>query len=237
MTPEIERLLELAADVERFRFGNCGPSDDPDLQTAYLYGFKDVAKRFVVAARRIDDADLQAELAIVNLDPQYIMDAYDVRADLIPIVDLLRQKASDPAWGLLATAPKDFVDSTLVARVASFSSPRFNLTKLVRFAVELNENYRRSNYLSCALLIRAIINHVPPIFGGRTFGQVVAGSGRVKAILGQLEESARDIGDLHTHEIVDGYSSPPTKNQIEPYKPALEVWFKEIERRLGTGAG
>jgi len=238
MTPEIERLLELADDLEQFKLGNCGPSDDPDMQTAYLYGFKDVVKRFVVAARRIDDADLQAELAVVNLDPQYITDAYDVRADLIPIVDLFRQKASDPAWGALAAAPKDFVDATLVARIASFSSQPFNLTKLVRFAVELNENYRRSNYLSCALLIRAVINHVPPIFGGRTFGQVVASSGRsVKAILGQLEESARDIGDLHTHEIVDGYSSPPTKNQIEPYKPALEVLFKEIERRLGTGAG
>jgi hypothetical protein len=105
------------------------------------------------------------------------------------------------------------VDSALVARVASFSGQSFNLAKLTRFTVELNENYSRGNYLSCALLIRAIINHVPPLFGQRTFNQVVAGASRsVKSILAQLEEGARDIGDLHTHEIVDGYSSPPTKN-------------------------
>ncbi len=238
MKPSIKRVLELAEDVEQFQLGHCGPSDDPDKQTAYLYAFKDVAKRFVGAARRIDDAELQAELASVDLDPQHITDAYDLRADLIPVIDVVRQKATDPSWGNQAPTSKEFVDSALVARVASLGAQSFNLAKLIRFTVELNENYSCGNYLSCALLIRAIINHVPPLFGQRTFTQVVASAGKsVKAILRQLEEGARDIGDLHTHEIVDGYSSPPTKNQIEPYKPPLEVLYKEIERRLGSGAG
>jgi hypothetical protein len=234
MNSSIERVLELAEDVEQFKLGQCGPSDDLDKQTAYLYAFKDVAKRFVGAARRIDDAQLQAELANVDLDPQHITNAYDLRADLIPIIDVVRQRATDPSWGNQASASTSFVDPILITRVASLSGRSFNLAKLIRFTVELNENYSGGNYLSCALLIRAIINHVPPIFGQRTFIQVVAGAGKsVKAILGQLEEGARDIGDLHTHEIVDGYSSPPTKNQIEPYKPPMEVLYREIERKLG----
>ncbi len=126
----------------------------------------------------------------------------------------------------------------MVARVTSLSGQSFNLAKLTRFTVELNENYSRGNYLSCALLIRAIINHVPPLFGHRAFSQVVAGSSRsVKGILGPLEEGARDIGDLHSHEIVDAYSTPPTKNQIEPYKPPFEVPYQEIERRLQSTEG
>ena len=235
MKPHIDRLLELADEVEQFKF--CGPTDDSDEETAYLYAFKDVAKRFVGAARRVDDPETQTELASVDLGPECIIDAYDLRADLLPIIDLLRHKALDPSWGDQASTSKDFVDSGLVARVASLSGQSFNLAKLTRFTVELNENYSRGNYLSCALLIRAIINHVPPLFGHRTFSQVVAGAGRsVKAILRQLEEGARDIDDLHTHEIVDGYSSPPTKNQIEPYKPPLEVLYQEIERRLSSGS-
>ncbi len=238
MKPTIERLLTLADDVEQFKLGDCGPSDDPDMQTAYLYGFKDVAKRFVGAARRIDDAALQTELASINLNPEYITDAYDLRADLVPIIDLLRHKASDPTWGDEGLPSQDFVDSALLARIASLGGSSFSLTKLTRFTVELNENYGRGNYLSCSLLIRAIINHIPPLFGQRTFAQVVAGSSRsVKSILGQLDEGARDIGDLHSHEIVDGNSSPPTKNQVEPYKPPFEVLYREIERRLRVGAG
>jgi hypothetical protein len=238
MNTNIERLLELANNVEHFNLHHCGPSDDPDMQTAYLYAFKDLLKRFVVAARRIDDSDFRAELAAINLDPEFITDAYDVYGDLIPIIDLLREKAKEPGWGTSNGLRTEFIDSAIVARLASNGSHAFNLEKLVRFAVELNENYSRRNYLSCALLIRAIINHVPAIFDCRTFSQVVAGSGRsVKAILGQLEEGARDIGDLHTHEIIDGYSTPPTKHQIEPYKPAVEVLFKEIERRIGQNAG
>jgi hypothetical protein len=63
MTPPFDRILELAQDVESFELGRCGPSDDPDMQTAYLYSFKDIAKRFVGAARRLDDAELRAALS------------------------------------------------------------------------------------------------------------------------------------------------------------------------------
>jgi len=123
----------------------------------------------------------------------------------------------------------------LLERIRRLQSKKFNLSKLVRFAEELNENYDRGNYLSCALLIRAIINHVPPLFCCTTFGQVVANSAKsVKALLNHLEEGARDVGDLHTHYTVSRFSMPPTKNQLEPYKPPLEVLFNEIERRVGS---
>lgn len=235
---DISHLLELANEVEEFQLGRCGPSDDPDKQTAYLYAFKDLAKRFVGAARRVDDVEVQNELRNLDLDPEYITAAYDLRADLIPIIDLIRYKAIDSSWGQQIRPTQDFVDAALVARVASLSGQPFNLAKLTSFTMELNENYSRGNYLSCSLLIRAIINHVPPLFGQRKFSQVVANSGRsVRSILSQLEEGARDIGDLHSHEIIDGYSTPPTKNQIEPYKPPFEVLYREIERRLQSTAG
>ena len=238
MTAMVNQVIQLADGVESFQLGRCGPSDDPDMQTAFLYGFKDVAKRFVRAAMRIDDAEIQAVLSNLDVNPTHITDAYDLKADLMPVIDLIRDKAKDPDWGRVSRHASDFIDSALVNKIRSLDSRRFNLSKLVRFAEELNESYRRGHYLSCALLIRAIVNHVPPLFGCVTFSQVVASSGRsVKAILNQLEEGARDIGDLHTHETVDRFSTPPTKNQVEPYKPPVEILFKEIERRVGSSAG
>lgn len=109
MKPYINRLLELADAVKDFEF--CSPYDQSEALTGCLYGFKAVAKRFVGAARRIDDAEIQAELASVHLNPECIEEAYDLRADLVPIIDLLRYKASDPSWGDQASTSKAFVDS------------------------------------------------------------------------------------------------------------------------------
>jgi len=99
MKPLVKQILRLGDDVVEFELGRCGPSDDPDKQTAYLYAFKEVAKRFVGAAGRLDDPDVKAALGALNLNPQQITDAYDLRADLIPIIDLINEKATDSDWG------------------------------------------------------------------------------------------------------------------------------------------
>jgi|SRR5882724_28296 len=94
MPTSVQRALELAEAIERYPLGDCGPSEDPDKQTAYLYGFKDVAKRFAAYARRFDDKVLQEMLTGLNLNPEQITEAYDLRADLVPIIDYLKELRS-----------------------------------------------------------------------------------------------------------------------------------------------
>jgi hypothetical protein len=48
----------------------------------------------------------------------------------------------------------------------------FDGTKLLALIVELNENYRQRHIYACWALLRAILDHVPPILGCRTFEQV-----------------------------------------------------------------
>lgn len=91
MATSIQRVLELAEEIEKHPLSECGPSDDSDMQTAYLYSFKDVAKRFVAYARRFDNRSLNEMLDSLNLDPEHITQAYDLRADLIPIIDYLKE--------------------------------------------------------------------------------------------------------------------------------------------------
>lgn len=89
MSTLIERINKLSEEVENFPLGRCSPSDDPDMQTAYLYSFKDLSKRFVASLKRLDDVRLLRMLESIDLNPEYITEAYDLKADLQTIIDYL----------------------------------------------------------------------------------------------------------------------------------------------------
>ncbi|MGO8842965.1 MAG: hypothetical protein ACLQF1_18065 [Methyloceanibacter sp.] len=229
MSPTLSFLLLLADDVEQFPLHNCSPSGDPDKQTAYLYEFRDKAKRFVAAAKRVGDPDLSELIVGLDMSPDHVTDAYDLKAHLQGVIDYIREAANDPEYETGVRLNSAFLDQETMSKLKSAKLPAFDLTKVIRFCEELNDSYRRGNYLSCALIIRALMNHVPPIFGAQTFAQVVAGSGKsVKAILGRLEDEARQIADLHTHMHIRQRELLPSRNQIEPYKASFEILIQEI---------
>lgn len=232
MSRALSLALEIAEEIENFPLGKCGPSDDPDMQTAYLYGFRDVAKRFLAAAKRIGDPDLSELIVGLNSSPEFITDAYDLKAELAGVIDYLREVAENPEYESGVKSKSAFLDQEIILKLKSIRPPPYDLTKLVRFCEELNDAYRRGNYLSCTLLIRAVINHVPPIFGVQNFNHVVSSSGKsIKAVLGRLEDEARPIADLHTHMLIGPKESIPTKHQVEPYKAAFEILIQEILAR------
>jgi len=89
MSTLIERINKLSYEIENFPLGKCSPSDDPDEQTAYLYSFKDLSKRFVASLKRLDDSRLEKMLESIDLNPEFITEAYDLKADLQTIIDYL----------------------------------------------------------------------------------------------------------------------------------------------------
>jgi hypothetical protein len=219
--------LALADEIDQFPLGKCGPDEDLEKQTAYVYAFRDIAKRFVAVAKRIGDPDLLEMITGLDTSPNHITDAYDLRANLWCVADYLRDAAANPEYqsGIVSNAA--FLDPAIIAQLKS-AEYSFDLAKLTRFCEELNDTYRRGNYLSCLLLLRAVMNHVPPIFGAQTFAQVVAGSGKsIKAVLSRLEE-ARPIADLHTHILIRTREPLPTRHQVEPYKASFEILIHEI---------
>lgn len=82
----------------------CSPSDDPDKQSAYMYGFLDLARRFIGSVKRIDNKVLQAELSNIELDIQIITEAYELKAELLNIFDLIEDLSDDPNSMLEAKA-------------------------------------------------------------------------------------------------------------------------------------
>ncbi len=228
----LELTMELADEVIEFPLGECGPSDDPDKQYAYTAGFRDIAKRFVGAIRRIGDPDLSAMVENLDTSPEFITQAHELRANLFVVIDSLKEAASGPDYQTSVAKNSAFLNTGILTTLKSLHGKRLDTRKLAKMCAELNDAYARGNYITCLLLLRVIINHVPPVFGASTFSQVVSNSGKSeKKILSQLEE-ARPIADLYNHLLMRETESLPTRNQLEPYKPSFETLIQNVIMKL-----
>jgi hypothetical protein len=84
------------------------------------------------------------------------------------------------------------------------------------------------------MLTRAIIDHVPPIFGAKTFNEVASnysGTKSFKDSMLHLSNSARKIGDSHLHVQVRSRESLPNRTQVD-FSRDLDVLLGEIVRIL-----
>ena len=93
----LARALELAASIEEFPLGACNPSDDPDMQWAYLTAFIDLVRPFIAAVKRVGDAGALKLLAPLETSPEHISEAYEYKANLQGVIDYLREVSSDNA--------------------------------------------------------------------------------------------------------------------------------------------
>jgi hypothetical protein len=51
-----------------------------------------------------------------------------------------------------------------IDKLKKIKNPLFDLFTLINTIDSINYNYKREDYLSCAPLLRKLIDHIPPIF-------------------------------------------------------------------------
>lgn len=127
-----------------------------------------------------------------------------------------------------------FVDEKRIKELRKIISPDYDLTRLIRICIEINDNFSRQNYTSTVLLLRALLDHVAPIFGFPTFIQVAnnfQGSKSLKDSLQHLENSSRKISDGHLHTPIRKKEVLPTATQVN-FSQDLDVLLGEIIRLL-----
>lgn len=126
-----------------------------------------------------------------------------------------------------------YVDKSTIARLRQVRSPNFDLQRLIRLCEELNKCSAVGAFCATAALVRAVIDHVPPIFGARAFGEVAnnVGEKSIKASLLRLETSSRNIADSVLHQQVRKREVIPTRTQVN-FSNDLEVLLGEVVRRL-----
>jgi hypothetical protein len=73
---------------------------------------------------------------------------------------------------------------------------------------------------------------LPPIFGAKTFQEVVASSSKsLKDNLEHLDNGLRKLADLYAHQTIKPKEQYPTKNQVEPFRPQFELLIQELLNR------
>lgn len=225
------QIIEITDEIKNLNLGACGPSDDPDKQYAYASTFRDLLIRLVAMLKRLNDPIIDDLLQLVNenFEVNFISEAHYQRSRITPVFDYLDEIKDKQEYFINALSNINFIENEVLEKIRTLKSGKYDFSKLCKFIEELNFNYKYGNYLSSILLLRAIINHIPPIFGSKSFSEYVSQSGRsVKSILQKLEDDARPIADLHSHYMIRKKENLPTKSQIEPYKSSMEILLYEI---------
>lgn len=107
--------------------------------------------------------------------------------------------------------------------------------KLIRCCEELNTAYGAECYFATAMLTRAILDHVPPLFGFNTFAEVAnnyGGGGKsFKEAMQHLENASRRVADAHLHLPIRRSESLPNAQQVNCGQQ-LDVLLAEIVRTV-----
>ena len=130
--------------------------------------------------------------------------------------------------------PFHFVDRNRISELKSINIDSYDLSKLVQLCNEIDFCFRNECFLAVAALIRAILDHVPPIFGFKKFSEVANNYGGPKSFkesMKHLENSARKIGDAHLHTQIRKKEILPTATQVN-FANDLDVLLAEIVRIL-----
>ena len=125
-----------------------------------------------------------------------------------------------------------FVDPNRIEELRQIRKGKFDLAKLVRMCEEINMCFASECYLAVAMLTRAIVDHVPPIFGLDAFAEVAnnsAGSKSFKESMQTLDTSSRKIADQHLHTKIRAAEVLPNATQVDFSQP-LDVLLGEIVR-------
>lgn len=122
-----------------------------------------------------------------------------------------------------------YVDKNTLLRLNRIKSDDFDLGRLIAFCNELDDNYRLGNYHSCAMLLRALFDHIPPIFSKTSFIDVCSqyGGQSFKDIMKPLNDTAKKIGDNYLHDQISKKIVTVTKTQVS-FQANLDMLLNEI---------
>ncbi len=215
-------MTDLVRSAQGFRF--CGPSDDPDEQTSVTAGYRYLVVQFKRLASPLLASPLASRLNAIEVEIDNLYSAYDAKAELdalLPDIEAALEHLDD--GGLDPVNKTTVIADSRLVELRSLTSSDFDFRKLVRMCEEINSVYALGCYYATAMLIRGLLDHVPPIFGLGTFREVsnnYAGGGKsFKESMQHLENISRKVADGHLHMPIRKSESLPTSHQVDCGQP------------------
>ena len=93
-----------------------------------------------------------------------------------------------------------YVAESRLGELRGLSNNHHDYRRLIRICEELNICSQHGCWTAVAALVRALIDHVPPLFSAAKFSEVAnnyPGAKSFKESMARLSSSARKIGDAH----------------------------------------
>jgi hypothetical protein len=148
-------------------------------------------------------------------------------------VNQIRRKASPQSNPRQPNKPQ-YVDSSRLAELRAITGRAWDVRRLIRLVEELNTAYANDCHMSVAMLVRAIADHVPPVFGCKTFNEVAnnySGAQSFRGSMQHLNLSLRNVADAHLHVQIRPSEVLPTGAQVD-FRADLDVLLGEVVRVL-----
>jgi len=123
-----------------------------------------------------------------------------------------------------------YVSSKRIEELSSIENTNFDLSKLIKLLKELNDAGEKVNVFSVAMILRTIINHIPPIFTKTTFDEVLSNYSWTKSnreLIERLNFSLRKIADSYLHTLIRKKETIPSPKQVD-FRAELDVLLCEI---------
>jgi hypothetical protein len=138
---------------------------------------------------------------------------FQIASDAAPMSGQSVHQASTPKHD---TSGSNFVDPLLIEQLQRIANKGFDLSRLIRYCEEINDNFGSENYSSVIFLARAILDHCPPIFGQTSFDAVAAhyGGSSFKSVAQRLNTSLKKIADHHIHKQIGKKEVLPVPEEI-----------------------
>lgn len=133
-----------------------------------------------------------------------------------------------------SSAQQSYVARERLDALRAVMSTKFDLRRLIRLCEELNAAHERELWMACAMLLRGIVDHVPPIFGCADFPAVASnhpGSKTFRQHMKRLDTSLREVANSHLHVQVRARESLPTAVQVD-FRADVDVLLAEVVRIL-----
>jgi hypothetical protein len=126
-----------------------------------------------------------------------------------------------------------FIDQQRIEYLKQATVTEFDLSKLIRLCEEINDAYRIENYFTVGMLIRALLDHVPPIFKKKSFTEIANnhGSKSFRDTMLNLENFSRKIADGMMHTQIRRKENLPNKTTVD-CKSALDILLGELINQL-----
>ncbi len=132
----------------------------------------------------------------------------------------------------VADIKETYIHLTRIKEIEELQPQNFDFTRLIAILNEINIANKNNLKFAIPLLVRSVIDQIPPIFGKNNFSEVCGsyGSKSFRDSMNILDKSSRKIADAYLHtQIRKNESSLPTETQVN-FKNDLDVLLQEVVR-------